>query len=462
VSFLKKAAKRRVRAAQAFTEEFWTELGLKSLSGVHVTPEKAMQVMAVLACLRVLAEGVAQVPIKVFKRKVKGRGADVADDHPLHRILYRKPNPWQTSFELREQIVLHVALAGRFVAFVNRVRGQVREIIPFLPNEVCVERDANYNLTYRVTAPDGTQRVLPASAVWHIKGLSWSGWEGLEIIKLAREAIGLAAATEESHALMHANGAQTSGVYSIDSTLNTDQYRKIRDWIDASMTGANRHKPFVLDRGAKFFPTAMSGVDSQHLETRKYQVEEVCRAWRVFPQMVGFTDKTSTFASAEQFFQAHVIHTLMPWYERIEQSADVSLLTEQEAKDGYYVKFLPNALMRGAAADRASFYNSMFNLGALSPNEIREMEECNPYEGGDTYRVGLNMTDASLPVPEPAAPSGPKPAGGGNTSDPAATHRRQQPLNVGRVLSGRNETRIREAEERLQAVLDELGPEQKE
>ncbi|WP_157266594.1 phage portal protein [Azohydromonas aeria] len=405
MSFFGKLLAPRERQAQAWGGEgFWESFGFggRAKSGMAVTVDRALQVTVVLACLRVIAEGVAQVPFAIHrKRKGEAGGSDVADDHPLHWLLSRRPNPWQTSFEFFEQVVFHTALCGRFIAFKNVVRGQVRELIPFLPNEVQVEQDEFRRLTYRVTSRNGEYAVLSADQVWHVKGPAWDLKDGLQILNLAREAIGLSIAAEESHAVMHANGGQTSGVYSIEGTLNKDQYKTLRDWIATQVTGDNRFRPFVLDRGAKYTPTTMTGVDQQHLEVRRHQVEEICRAFRCAPLMVGYSDKTATYASAEQMFLAHVVHCLAPWYRRLEMSIDVNLLTDAEMRSGLYAKFNPNGLMRGAHKDRADFYRSLFDMGAINPNEIRALEEMNPYDGGDTYRVQLNLTDASKPTPDP-------------------------------------------------------------
>jgi phage portal protein BeeE len=379
--------------------------------------------MSVLACTKVISEDVAQVSRGLYKKRAGG-GSDEVRDHPIAKLFLRRANEWQTGFEFLETLVIHCALAGRFVAFRNVVRGQVRELIPLLPNEVtpCMVEDAGRRrLVYRVT------------------------------LKLAREAIGLSIATEESHALMHGNGAQTTGMYSVDGTLDDKQYKQLRDWIANSITGANKFKPFVLDRGGKWIQTAMSGVDAQHIETRKFQIGEVCRGMRVMTIMIGLDDKTTTFASAEQMFLAHVKYTLGAWFKRIEESIAANLLTDDEWAQGLYFKFRPVSLLRGSEKDRGDFYYRLWLMGALNANQIRDMEEMNPYVGGDVYRVPVNTapTDADPNADDPLL----KPGG-----DPGQNRR----LNVGRVLSARNERRIRDADSMLNEVLAELDEEPKE
>jgi HK97 family phage portal protein len=219
-------------------------------------------------------------------------------------------------------------------------------------------------------------------------------------VDYAREAIGLSIATEEAHALLHKNGAQASGLYSVEGALSPQQYKDLSDWLKKQITADDKHSPLVLDRGAKWTQISMSGVDAQHLETRKHQVEEVCRAFRVMPIMIGQADKAATYASAEQMFLAHVVHTLCPWYERIEQSADVNLLSKRDREQGIYTKFLPNGLMRGAAKDRSDFYYKMWQMGAYSPNDILRLEDENPYKGGDRRYIPVNYTPTDKEPPE--------------------------------------------------------------
>lgn len=197
----------RQRRAAAFSEAFWPELlsGLRSKAGTTVTVDNSLQVASVLGCLRVISEDVAQVSRDLFKKR-EGGGSDVALTNPWREILVRRPNAWQTGFEFFEQCVIHTAMTGRFVAFKNIVGGVPRELIPFEPDRVRIEIDQYDRLHYFLrSATTGEEREFPPEAIWHVKGPSWNGWQGLEIMKLAREAIGLSIATEESHALLHAN-----------------------------------------------------------------------------------------------------------------------------------------------------------------------------------------------------------------------------------------------------------------
>lgn len=374
----------------------------QSKAGVPVSWERALDVSTVFACIRVIAEGVAQVPLRVMRELPSGKGSEPAVDHPLYKVLNSKPNQWQTSFALRETMIFHLALTGNAFFYKNIVRNRVKELIPIDPGCVTITRNNDYSLTYTVTGIDGRSMDFPQSLIWHIRGPSWDTWRGLDAVRQAREAIGLTIATENTQAEMHANGLQTSGTYSTDQKIDPDKYKQIQAWIAAQIGGSNRHKPFVIDSGFKWTQQSMSGVDAQHLETRKFQIEEICRSFRVLPPMVGHSGQAMTFASAEQIFLAHVIHTLMPWVVRIEQSIDNDLLDGAE-DEGFFAKFNMNSLMRGASADRATFYSKALGAGNspawMTQDEVRAEEDLNA-KGGDA---------SNLPKPTTAAVASPKP-----------------------------------------------------
>lgn len=332
------------------------------------------------------------MPLKLHKKRVGGKGSDIAEEHPLYELLSLKPNAWQTSFEFREQIGLHLSLhANAYVYKVRGLRGKIVELLPFAPESVRVIRDG-WDLRYEVYDSKNRKIEVPQEDMWHIRGPSWDGVVGMDSLKLAREAIGLALAAEKHSAKMFSNGTRLSGVLTSDSGFNKEVSDNIRKAWEETQAGIdNAYKTAVLFGGLKWQPTSYSSVDAQHLEQRRFQVEEICRGARVLPIMIGHADKTQTYASAEQMFLAHLVHTMMPWYTRIEQSISVNLLTEEERKQGYFPKHNVNALMRGTFTDRANYYTKLYAVGGLNPNEIREFEDMNPYEGGDEYRVPMNM-----------------------------------------------------------------------
>ncbi len=379
-------------------------LGSRSKAGVPVTWETALRVSTVLACARVIADGLAQVPLKLYQDD--GTNKLPAVDHPLYGVLYRRPNEWQTSFEFRETMALHLVLTGRFIAFKNVVRGTVAELIPFEPGTVTVKAPDVLGgpLSYEVRGRGGVRKVYPAEAVWHIKGPSWTGWDGLDAVQLAREAIGLAIAAEDTQASLHANGLAPSGTYAVEGTLTAQQYNDLRKFITENYTGAARGMPMILDRNAKWLNQSLSGVDAQHIETRRHQITEICAALRVMPIMIGYSDKAATYASAEQMFLAHVVHTLSPWYQRVEQSIDVHLLTEADRAAGMYARFVTQGLLRGAMKDRSEYLAKALGAGGspawMTQDEVRALEELNPLGG----------SAAALPVATNVQASGQPPA----------------------------------------------------
>jgi HK97 family phage portal protein len=369
----------------------------KSKSGALVSRDTALQVGTVFSCVRAIAEGVAQVPFRVMRETASTVSVHSqrvgATDHPLYDLLRRRPNGWQTSFEFRETLILHLALTGSAFAFINRARGVVQELILLDPARVTVVQNADWSLTYKVANKSGEYKEYPAESIWHLRGPSWNSVSGLDVMQLAREAIGLSLATEESHATLHERGVRPSGIYSVDGSLRPEQYENLRAWIDSSLAGAaNAGAVMLMDRNAKFTPLAINGVDSQHLETRRYQVEEVCRFFRVMPIMVGYSDKAATYASAEQMFLSHVVHTLMPWYERIQQSAEINLLTRQDRADGYYIKLNEAGLLRGAMKDTAEYLYRLTMGGIMERNEVRAKLDLNPIAGLDEPLTPMNMT----------------------------------------------------------------------
>lgn len=365
-----------------------------SKSGQSVTVAKALKVATVLACVRVISEGVAQVPLKVLRRN--GRNKIDAYDHPLWDILHRKPNDVATSFGFRETLVIHAALAGNGYAFISRgTGGKVLELINIEPGAVRVEQSDTMGERprYFITGRNGGGLYFPAETILHIQGPSWNGVVGMDVVRQAREAIGLSIATEEAHARLHANGARPGGMLSVEGTLKDEQFKTLRKWIEDNYAGGeNAFRTMILDRSAKFVPMAMSGVDSQHLETRRFQIEEICRIFRVMPIMVCSQDKSSTYAGAEQNFLAHVVHTLGPWFERIEQCLDCQLLTDAERKAGYYTKLEERGLLRGALKDTAEYLNKLVGLGIITRNEAREMLDMNPVEGLDEPLTPINLS----------------------------------------------------------------------
>lgn len=376
-------------------------------SGASVNSTTALQVSVVLACVRAIAEGVAQVPWHVMQKSTNSAGKVSRlpnEVHPLYDLLHRKPNRWQTSFSLRETLIFHILIGplGCAYAFKSRVGrdNKIGELVLIDPHRVREDVDDFGDIVYHVRGRQGDVRILGANDVWRIPGPSWTGSQTLPLIQLAREAIGLAMATEETQSLLHLNGVRTTGTYSVEGSLAPKQYEDLKAWIAKEFSGATKAgTPFILDRNAKWQPLTMTGVDAQHLETRRHQVEEVCRAFRVLPVMAMQSDKASTYASAEQMFIAHLVHTLLPWYERLEQSADCNLLTDTERAAGLYTLLDPAGMLRGSLKDTAEYLAKLTERGILTRNEGREFLDRNPIDGLDEPLTPMNMITSPTNVP---------------------------------------------------------------
>lgn len=395
------------KAADNATLELFREIygSRLSNSGQTITLQSALRCATVFACARVIANGIAQVPLKLYREDTATGRKQPAREHALYRVLHRKPNPWQTSFEFRELLGLHLVLAGRAYVYKVIVRGQIRELIPLEPQRVCAKlQDDEITVLYEVTGKDGQVRTFDSSVIWHLKGPSWNGWQGLDALDLAREAVGLSIATEASQSKLHANGVRPTGTYSVDGTLSGEQHKALRKFLADNYAGENSGLPMVLDRSAKWLSHAMTGVDAQHLETRRFQVEEVCRSMGVMPIMVFSSDKATTYGSAEAMFEAHVVHTLAAWWERLEQSIDCNLLTDADDRAGIFAKFMGNAMARGSMKDRGEFYAKALGSGGspawMTPDEVRSLEELNPL-GGDAAKLPI-ATNIPKPAPAPA------------------------------------------------------------
>lgn len=373
-------------------EDIWRELlgQAASKAGIPINYKTVMQLTTAQSCARVIAEDIAQLPYKLYKSRPNG-GSDVAIDHPVNKLIKLKPNEWQTSFEFRETIALHLVLTNNAYVLINRFTGRIVELLPFEPHLVKPVREG-WETKYVIKLEDGSSQTLTKKDIWHLKGPSWNGWQGLDGIRLMRECVGLALALEQHGSKMFSNGATVGGLLSTDQPLNDKQREDLRkSWESRHQGSENAYKTAVMWGGMKYTPMASGNDQAQYLETRRFQVEETCRAFKVMPIMVGHSDKTSTFASAAQMRLTHHVNTMNPWWTRIEQSADCNLLTDDEIAQGYYTKFTRNALMASTPTERADYFTKLYNVASLNPNEIRDYEDLNPYEGGDEYRAPLNM-----------------------------------------------------------------------
>jgi HK97 family phage portal protein len=369
-----------------------------STSGKAVTERTAMQMTAVYSCVRILAEAVAGLPLNLYKYLPDG-GKEKSFDHPLYRLLHDEPNPEMSSFVFRETLMTHLLLWGNaYAQIIRNGKGEVVALYPLMPNKMTVDRDQNGQLYYSYNrssdeAPTmkGSTVILKPTDVLHIPGLGFDGLVGYSPIAMAKNAIGLAIATEEYGAKFFANGAAPGGVLEHPGTIKDPQ--RVRDaWQSQFGGSANSGKVAVLEEGMKYTPIGISPEQAQFLETRKFQINEIARIFRVPPHMVGDLEKSS-FSNIEQQSLEFVKYTLDPWVIRWEQSFMRRLLTEDEKKQ-YFVKFNLEGLLRGDYQSRMTGYATARQNGWMSANDIRELENLDliPAEqGGDLYLINGNM-----------------------------------------------------------------------
>lgn len=360
-----------------------------SVAGVAVTARTALHVATVLDCVRVIADGCATPDLHIYREKSDGAN-ERAINIPEYRLLSRRPNEWQTSFEWRRQMTLHAALTGAALSI--KVRGdnrRVRELIPVQPGKWDVRKVSRYEVRYRCWDDFGLIGEFGPEDVFTLNGLQWDWIGALDVIRLAQTAIGLSIATEKSQAGIHANGLRPSGVYTVEGTLNQEQHDRLTGWLKSKAGPDKLGTPLVLDRNAKWTSTGISGVDAQHVETRRLQVEEICRAFNVFPIMVGHSDKSATFASSEAFFAAHLKHTLAPWHKAWRDRIDEMLL---DGSGPLFAKFDTRYLTAGSMKDRAQWARNMAEMGIYTRNELRDEEGKDPLPGLDEPLTPMNMT----------------------------------------------------------------------
>lgn len=370
-----------------------------SSSGKLVTERSAMQMTAVYACVRILSEAIAELPLHLYRYK-EGGGKEKAIGHPLYLLLHDEPNPEMSSFVFRETLMTHLLLWGNaYAQIIRNGKGQVIALYPLMPNKMTVNRDTNGQLYYQYQRSSdeahtmkGSMVILQTSDVLHIPGLGFDGLVGYSPIAMAKNAIGLAIATEEYGSKFFANGAAPSGVLEHPGTIKDPS--KVREsWQQTFGGSANSNKIAVLEEGMKYTPISISPEQAQFLETRKFQINEIARIFRVPPHMVGDLEKSS-FSNIEQQSLEFVKYTLDPWVIRWEQSIQRRLLTPDEKKS-YFVKFNVEGLLRGDYASRMNGYATARQNGWMSANDIRELENLDriPAEqGGDLYLINGAMT----------------------------------------------------------------------
>lgn len=406
-----------------------------SATGIVVNPQTAMQSAAVYACIKVLAESIGQLPIRVV-RDMGDKGKQSMPKHDLQVLLTGAPNEWQTYTDFCEMIAVHLGLRGNFYAFLNRAgRGpsaRIVEMLPLHPDTVNVIMGRDFEVTYQAQVSDGGMRNFDRSEILHIKGLSINGWLGISPIAYAREAIGLALATEKYGAQLFRNGAKMSGILEHPGKLGDKAFDRLKTEFDAAYSGENTHKTAILEEGMKYSKVSMTADDAQFLQTRKYQRGEIASIFRVPPHMIGDLER-ATFSNIEQQSLDFVIYSLMPWLVRIQRAFDKDCLSPNDRKQGIKTLIDYRALLRGDMKATAEYIASGVTNGWLTRNEGRLIQDFNPLPDLDEPLIQTIMTtvsnaqeahdadvEATKNPPPPVVPPGAEPAKPGDPPKPPA------------------------------------------
>ncbi len=410
--------------------DFWLLKAIQrssgSATGVSVNADTALAVSAVYACVKVLAETIASLPLMLYERK--GDGKEPASDHPLYPLLHDAPNDLQTSFEWREDLVAHIALRGNtYNQKIESGSGKLLELIPLNPlNMNPVVKDGR--VIYEYVHEDGKQEIFPANKIWHVKNMpiscSYSGGlpegvVGLSPISVARESVGLSLAADQYGGRYFSNNATVGLALSYPDGVKLAGPAKqfLKESVAEYAKSGHKFKSMILENGGKLEKIGMSNEDSQFLQSRQFQIEEIARIFRVPPIMIGHPTNTMTYASAEQLFLAFATYTIRPWCVRLEQSMNRYLIPERE-RGRYFFEFNLAGLLRGDTKSRYESYAIARNWGWMNVDEIRSLENQNPLpdKKGQVYLEPLNMSEAGKkpeppmePPVEPIEPEEPMP-----------------------------------------------------
>ena len=367
-------------------------------AGKRVTDRTALQHTVVYACVRVLSEAIASLPLHVYKYTDKGK--ERVQQHPLFYLLHDQPNPEMTSFVFRETLMSHLLIYGNaYAQIIRNGRGEVIGLYPLMPDRIKVDRDERNRLVYIYSRYDEANPnfkvqgdiILRQEDVLHIPGLGYDGLVGYSPIAMAKNAIGISLACEEYGASFFGNGASPSGVLEHPGVIKNPE--RVREAWQKAYGGNNNHRTAILEEGMKYTPISIPNNEAQFLETRKFQIAEIARLYRVPLHMIGDLEH-ATFSNIEEQSLEFVKYTLDPWIIRWEQSLQKALLSESEKKQ-YFIKFNVDGLLRGDYASRMQGYATARQNGWMSANDIRDMEEMNPIseeEGGNLYLVNGSFT----------------------------------------------------------------------
>lgn len=366
--------------------------GGATASGAYVTADTALQNMAVLRSVSLISQAIGMLPLHLFHA---GDEREKAKGHPVYSLLHSRPNNWQTPSRFKSQMQLRALAHGDAYAMVVRSAGRPIRLAPLDPEKVDPVQRADWAVEYRYTRPDGSRLTIAPEDMFHLSDLSEDGISGLSRTKLAKEAIGLALQAENAAARLFRNGMMVGGVLEHPGQLSDQAYERLRESLEERYAGSeNAQKWLITEEGMKAAKLAQTASDSQHLENRNHQIEEVARAFGI-PRPLLMMDDTSWGSGIEQLGIFFVQYTLAPWFTAWEEEVARVLLTDAE-RTRYYAKFNERALLRGTLSDQADFFAKALGAGGHSPwmavNEVRDLSELPRKEGSDELSVPMGQT----------------------------------------------------------------------
>ena len=360
-----------------------------SKSGVRVSEKSALSLTAVWAAVRLLSETIASLPINIYRTDKDG-SKFVDSSNPLNKLISISPSPNYTKYNFIETMMSHLLLWGNAYARIKRNGGaRAYELEILNPEKVEPFQSEEDSLIY-YKVKDLKEGVLSDKEILHIVGFSYDGIKGKSPIRIASEALGIATASQDFGANFFGRGANLSGILEHPSRLSDDAANRLRDSWNSRFSGIhNSHQTAILEEGVTFKPIGMPLADAQFIETRRFSVEEIARIFRVPNHLINDLTKSS-FNNIEQQSLEFTKYSLTPYLVNWEQELNRKLLSDRE-QDTHFFKFRTNELLRGDADSRADYYRKLFEIGAISPNEIRTMEDMNKIERGDEHFVPLNL-----------------------------------------------------------------------
>ncbi|TAL59164.1 MAG: phage portal protein [Bacteroidetes bacterium] len=361
-------------------------MSLSNMLGIpasRISPESAMRLTSVFACVRVLAETIAGLPLQLFRKTSIGK--DIANDHYLFPILHDSPNDIQTAFEFRETIIGHLCLRGNAYVYKEVTSsGKVKSLFPLNPARMRAEV-TSMGMKYTYTDTNGKVEYIPSEYIWHVRGFGTDGYIGLSPIAMAEKSIDIGLSAENMEEKFLSNYGRMGNAIKYPGRLNPQQRQDLLESWKKNITGDNAYSLSLLEGGAEFQNVGISNTDAQFMELRNFQVEDIARVFRVPCILIGHSNNTSTYASAEQFMLSFITHTILPYCVRIEQSISKNLISLSE-RGTIYPQHNLEGLIRGNIESRYRAYAIGVAGTWLSPNEVRAREDMNPRDGGDMYQ----------------------------------------------------------------------------